>query len=604
MNALLNAIFISYRRVDLTQDQVNVIHEGLEGVFGNNSVFLDTSDIHGGAKWKEVLNQAGSNARICLILIGKNWLEKDKNGSPRILAEGDWVRKEIEYAIEKKLTIIPTLVNGGQLPAKEDLPLSLHSIHDSQTMKLEMDQWATYREKFYKDIRFILGLDKVIEINKPIRFDRKRILLFFMLPIIAVLGFLFLKKKTIDIDSPEPIDSTAVTVTASTQLCPPFTQPQKLNALIFPIESDHVKNLERDIDDEFTINCEKYGLQNENKIAGCYRGQNVSSTDLPTIAKQLGADLYFSGILTTLDAHHRFKARFGLSNDSLNVWNASPKNFSLALTNVSLQDLTGGEAMDTLFARVIQYILGLVAYQKKEYQTALQIFKDLGPQSIQNDTMQKVIYSIMVDACDQSGKPDSAMLYLQKLNILFPSDHNITLKTGLLAEKYKKPDIAILSFSQLIDHSKYDKNVLHEKRADQYTEIKDYSNAKNDYQKVQPRDPVQTKRVQSKEKEVDDRIKVNKRAMDNINQIEATDIQKVTMADQLLQIGQTAKANELLNTISESSPVAKQAEPLKQEAQLKTNPAINIIIQESTLKANPRLKTEVLKRNSAVIKQH
>ncbi len=174
----------------------------------------------------------------------------------------------------------------------------------------------------------------------------------------------------------------------------------------------------------------------------------------------------------------------------------------------------------------------------------------------------------------------------------------------LQAEKYKKPDIAILSFSQLIDHSKYDKNVLHEKRADQYTEIKDYSNAKNDYQKVQPRDPVQTKRVQSKEKEVDDRIKVNKRTVDNINQIEATDIQKVKMADQLLQIGQTAKANELLNTISGSSPVAKQAEPLKQEAQLKTNPAINIIIQESTLKANPRLKTEVLKRNSAVIKQH
>jgi tetratricopeptide (TPR) repeat protein len=210
----------------------------------------------------------------------------------------------------------------------------------------------------------------------------------------------------------------------------------------------------------------------------------------------------------------------------------------------------------------------------------------------------------MVDACDQSGKPDSAILYLQKLNTLFPSDHNITLKTGLLAEKYKKPDIAILSYSQLIDHSKYDKNVLHEKRADQYTEIKEYSKAKNDYQNIEPINPVQTKRVESKEKEVDVQIKANKRAVDHINHLEATDIQKVTMADQLLQIGQTAKAYELLKTISESSPVAKQAEPLKQEAQLKINPTLNIPVPASTLTANPRLKTEVLKRNAAVIKQN
>lgn len=76
MEHLKNAIFISYRRADLSQDQVNVIHEGLEKEFGDGSVFLDTSDIHSGAKWKEVLNQAGTNAKICLVMIGQNWLEK------------------------------------------------------------------------------------------------------------------------------------------------------------------------------------------------------------------------------------------------------------------------------------------------------------------------------------------------------------------------------------------------------------------------------------------------------------------------------------------------------------------------------------------------
>lgn len=101
MEHLKNAIFISYRRADLSQDQVNVIHEGLEKEFGDGSVFLDTSDIHSGAKWKEVLNQAGTNAKICLVMIGQNWLEKNHEGGLRIQDEGDWVRKEIEYAIEK-----------------------------------------------------------------------------------------------------------------------------------------------------------------------------------------------------------------------------------------------------------------------------------------------------------------------------------------------------------------------------------------------------------------------------------------------------------------------------------------------------------------------
>lgn len=179
-----NTIFLSYRRTDLSQDEVNVIHEGLENKFGNESVFLDTSDIDAGAKWKKVLNDTGENAKILLLLIGKNWLEKDKNGIPRINNPEDWVRKEIEYAIQKNLTVIPTLINGVEMPLREEMPESILPIYDSQSIKVDLNNWSIYKEKLFKDIQKILGY------GKDSFWLKKIIILGLVIILIGFLGFL------------------------------------------------------------------------------------------------------------------------------------------------------------------------------------------------------------------------------------------------------------------------------------------------------------------------------------------------------------------------------------------------------------------------------
>lgn len=579
---MANLIFISYRRSDIPIEQVNLIHEGLENVFGEGSVFLDTADIHGGAKWKKILNDAGTNAKVCLVLIGPRWMEKDAQGRIRIQQEGDWVRQEIEYAIEKKLVILPVLVNGGVLPKKEDLPESLQSFNDSQGIVVRTEEWSTYKEKLIRDLK--KNIDGSSKLKR---------LVWILLPVFLV-AFYLIYRNGMDKGTPEGGSMESETT------CPTFVPNKQLKTLIFPIESQSAEDLERNIDVVFTAKCRKYNVDNDNKFATYYRGKDISSTDKPIIAQHCLADLYFSGTLSRLADQNSFSAEFGLSNDSLRVLEASPKDFTLDLTNISLQDLTKGKAIDSLYENVIQYILGLFAYQNGEYDKAVRIFKDLGPDRLQNDSMKMVTYGLMADACYQTGKSDSAIWYLNKLSSVALISAPELLKAGLLAEQNNKPDVAIASYSKLIDSGRYDKNILLEKRADQYAEIKEYSKAKQDYQRVRTTEKSK-ERVNTKIEKTNTQIERNRAAVTGVNNLHATETEKIRAADLYLQNGQANKAGELLRSIPKTSEFFKQAEPLLQEAQLKINPA-SVTVTEAAASANPRLKTEAGLKNQVIRK--
>ena len=122
-----NRIFINYRRSDTSAEAQN-LHLVLSKAFGKNAVFLDVHDIRAGSNWVEVLNQSGSDARVLLVLIGDEWMQADEHGQVRLFDKNDWVRKEIESGLDQKLIAIPVLFNGVQMPAAQNLPVSLQPI--------------------------------------------------------------------------------------------------------------------------------------------------------------------------------------------------------------------------------------------------------------------------------------------------------------------------------------------------------------------------------------------------------------------------------------------------------------------------------------------
>jgi TIR domain len=118
-------IFISYRREDAAL-YARVLKDRLSEHFPAALVFMDADSI--GVDFT-VITQAVSRCDILLVLIGREWLTMtDSRGQRRIDDPGDFVRIEIEAALQRGIRVVPVLVDGAVMPQAADLPLSLRPL--------------------------------------------------------------------------------------------------------------------------------------------------------------------------------------------------------------------------------------------------------------------------------------------------------------------------------------------------------------------------------------------------------------------------------------------------------------------------------------------
>lgn len=121
-------IFISYRRND-SSDVSGRIYDRLIQSFNKDTVFKDVDSIPLGRDFRDILDEAVRRSDVVLVVIGSQWLElKDANGKRRIDDSRDYVRTEIEIALECKIPVIPILVQGADMPSANKLPLSIRDL--------------------------------------------------------------------------------------------------------------------------------------------------------------------------------------------------------------------------------------------------------------------------------------------------------------------------------------------------------------------------------------------------------------------------------------------------------------------------------------------
>jgi len=115
-------IFVSYRRSD-SADVAGRIYDRLVQSFGKESIFKDVDTIPVGLDFRDVLDDAVKNCDIFLVIIGNQWLElKNADGNRRIDDPKDFVRTEIEFALKRRIPVIPILVQGADMPPPNRLP--------------------------------------------------------------------------------------------------------------------------------------------------------------------------------------------------------------------------------------------------------------------------------------------------------------------------------------------------------------------------------------------------------------------------------------------------------------------------------------------------
>jgi hypothetical protein len=122
-------IFISYRRDD-SEDITGRIHDHLQRHFGDGSVFMDTAAIPVGVDFRKHFQRAVGQCDILLAIIGDDWLDirhqhGPKLGERRLDDPDDFVRIEVQTALDRGIPVIPVLVGRATMPVKANLPPEL-----------------------------------------------------------------------------------------------------------------------------------------------------------------------------------------------------------------------------------------------------------------------------------------------------------------------------------------------------------------------------------------------------------------------------------------------------------------------------------------------
>src|SRR5574338_674755 len=121
-------IFISYRRTD-SAGHAGRLKDCLKDCLGERSAFLD-DDITAGTPFGPLIVARIQAAEVVLAVISQHWLgaTDKKTGRRRLDDPDDWVRRELETALELGKRLVPVLVGGAKMPGEADLPDSLKSL--------------------------------------------------------------------------------------------------------------------------------------------------------------------------------------------------------------------------------------------------------------------------------------------------------------------------------------------------------------------------------------------------------------------------------------------------------------------------------------------
>ena len=139
-------IFISYRRSD-SKAVARLIGENLRARYGSDSVFHDVSEIKPGAEFSQDIRKALERSDIFLALIGPDWAREGA------FSETDYVRLEVESAFSNRLEVLPILVEGGSMPALENLPRSMQLVAKINAINIDSgSDFSSHMERLYQSI--------------------------------------------------------------------------------------------------------------------------------------------------------------------------------------------------------------------------------------------------------------------------------------------------------------------------------------------------------------------------------------------------------------------------------------------------------------------
>ena len=163
-------IFISYREKD-TAGETGRLVDMLKQYFYEDQIFMDIDKIEPGVDFTDVINNSLEACDVMLAVIGPNWTAKNAtNSTARINDSNDWVRLEIATALERKIRVVPVLVDGGTLPPGEELPEDLQPLLKRQAYEISNKRWRYDTENLVAFLEKSVGIPtRQTKVTTPVK---------------------------------------------------------------------------------------------------------------------------------------------------------------------------------------------------------------------------------------------------------------------------------------------------------------------------------------------------------------------------------------------------------------------------------------------------
>jgi formylglycine-generating enzyme required for sulfatase activity len=150
-------IFISYRRMD-SEGSAGRIYDHLQACFGVGRVFMDVTDIRVGEDFSDAIHQAISSCKVVIVLIGPRWHSiQDEMGRKRLDDPHDFVRVEVQAALESDALVVPVLVHGAKMPKDVELPVDLRALARRNAIEIRHRHFENDIEILVAELENYLG---------------------------------------------------------------------------------------------------------------------------------------------------------------------------------------------------------------------------------------------------------------------------------------------------------------------------------------------------------------------------------------------------------------------------------------------------------------
>jgi hypothetical protein len=159
-----STIILSYRRED-SAGVTGRIFDRLVQEFGTDRVFMDIDSMPAGVDFHDHLQEILADCGALVVVVGKSWRSQRKGQPARIMDPDDWVRIEVETALDRGIPVVPLLIDGASLPTREQLPESLWPLLRRNALPVDSGRdFHAQLTRLVRDLQLQLGT----EIPRPV----------------------------------------------------------------------------------------------------------------------------------------------------------------------------------------------------------------------------------------------------------------------------------------------------------------------------------------------------------------------------------------------------------------------------------------------------